>query len=759
MVNDGNYVFILAANTGFALDVSGASDIHGKNVQVWTKHGRDSQIVHISTVDDHKELSFPATGKALDVEYARFVPGTNVSQWDWHGKIQQRWQIEEVEDGIVVHPLAAPSLALTAEKAGKGNVALASYVVWDSKQIWKLEEKAPASAGVYELLSKINTNYAIDLRGGSASAGAKVNTYLRNDNNNQKLLVMDTEKGSCRLKFCHSGRFLEVEKVAKGSAAQQYANDANKVGRPNQWVLVPRGIAEVNGVTATTYEVRNVAAQGATMCLDVSGGKTTNGGKVQLWTWNNSAAQEFVLMPSEAINAGALPTPAAVGVIVGDDKYQEGSCVVGDAYLSFECEGKDFKCRYRVRTRESGGNWLDWGVWQHATDGSCSNSGWGVAGIPSVSFDDASTTKVLDVPLDLPHLTQDGLDALELQLEVRSFVANMRGIEGFNVHSESGTSGTIRMSLQPTIAPISVTARKDGLAITYEGSYRHGGATVRVNDIKMEGSSVLIEAISVSGKDGSSGSVVVPWSKLLAAPKDYDRLDVSLGIDADGLTAEGAVGLYVTSEGDRRDPTCSVTETGHATLSLTVPTISKADKVSAVVLAGDNVQMSTISSSSTKRVLDALVPLGKESTALVSVLRSDKSWGVSRVELPAITSHAYVWDWDGGHAALDLGLSSPVGMDDETSSDTQKYVTVGRQWRAYRMTGSHERNLSVKGVLSHDKPEHGSIEDLRALLKAGHAVFRNWRGEVVQVAVTGIKTPAKYRRYTQAEVIQYQESR
>ncbi|WP_298578860.1 RICIN domain-containing protein [uncultured Olegusella sp.] len=759
MVNDGNYVFMLGANNGFALDVAGASDAHGKNVQVWTKHGRDSQIVHIATVDDHEELSFPATGKALDVERGKFVSGTNVSQWDWHGGANQQWQIEEVEGGIVVHPLAAPTLALTAENVGKGNVFLSSYVMGDTKQIWKLEAKSAAPAGVYELLSKVNSNFALDLTGGSVSAGAKVQTYLRNDTNAQKLLVTDTDGGNCRLKFCHSGRYLEVDKVAKGGIARQYANDTNKAGRPNLWVLVPRGIAEVNGVRATTYEVRNVAAQGATMCLDIYGGKTSNGSRVQLWPQNNSAAQEFILMPSEAINASVLPTPAAVGVVVGEDKYQEGTCVVGDAYPTFECEGKDFKARYRIRTREANSNWSDWGAWRHASDGSSANSGWGVAGVPSASFTDASTTKVLSTALDLPHLTADATDALELQLEVRYFVANMDGVEGFNVHSASGTSGTIRMTLQPTIAPVSVAATKDGLLVTYEGSYRHGGATVRVSDIVLGGKSILLESVSETGKDGSSGTVLVPWLKLADAPKAGARLDVHLAIDADGLTTEGAVGLIVTNTGVRRDLNVSVAETDHATLALEVPTISKQDKVSAVVHADNTIKMTTTATTPTKRTLDAFVPLGKTSTALVSVLSSDGSWGVAHVELPAISSHAYVWDWDGGHAALDLGLGSPASMEDTITSDIQDYKTTGRMFPAYRQLGTFERDLSVSGVLIHDKPEHVSIEALRALVKAGHAVFRTWRGEVATVAITGLKEPAQYRLYTQVEVTQYQETR
>ncbi len=759
MVNDGNYVFMLGANNGFALDVAGASDAHGKNVQVWNKNAYDSQIVHIATVDGHKELSFPATGKALDVERGKFVSGTNVSQWDWHGGANQQWQIEEVEGGIVVHPLAAPTLALTAENVGKGNAFLSSYVMGDTKQIWVLEAKSAAPAGVYELLSKVNSNFAIDLTGGSVSAGAKVQTYLRNDTNAQKLLVTDTEGGACRLKFCHSGRYLEVDKVAKGGVARQYADDTGKAGRPNLWVLVPRGIADVNGVRATTYEIRNVAAQGATMCLDIYGGKTSNGSRVQLYPWNNTAAQEFILMPSEAINSSVLPTPAAVGVVVGEDKYQEGTCIVGDAYPTFECEGKDFKARYRIRTREANSNWSDWGAWRHASDGSSANSGWGVAGSPSASFDNAGTTKVLSTALDLPHLTADATDALELQLEVRSFMANMDSVEGFNVHGASGTSGTIRMTLQPTIAPVSVAATKDGLLVTYEGSYRHGGATVRVNDIILGGKSILLESVSETGKDGSSGTVLVPWLKLADAPKAGARLDVHLAIDADGLTAEGAVGLIVTNTGVRRELNVSVAETDHATLALEVPTISKQDKVSAVVHADSNIKMTTTTTTPTKRTLDAFVPLGKTSTALVSVLSSDGSWGVTHVELPAISSHAYVWDWDGGHAALDLGLGNPPQMDDELSHEKEEYDLIGREFRAYAALGSDERDVSVSGVLVDDKPIHGSIADLKALFHAGHATFRNWRGEVLPVFVESVETPAEYTQITKAKVKQYQESR
>ena len=209
----------------------------------------------------------------------------------------------------------------------------------------------------------------------------------------------------------------------------------------------------------------------------------------------------------------------------------------------------------------------------------------------------------------------------------------------------------------------------------------------------------------------------------------------------------------------RRELNVSVDETDHATLALEVPTISKQDKVSAVVHADSTIKMTTTATTPTKRTLDAFVPLGKTSTALVSVLSSDGSWGVAHVELPAISSHAYVWDWDGGHAALDLGLGNPPQMDDELSHEKEEYDLVGREFRAYAALGSDERDVSVEGVLVDDKPKHGSIADLRALFHAGHATFRNWRGEVIPVFVESIETPAGYTQVTKVKVKQYQESR
>ncbi len=761
-VTDGNYVFALAANTGLAMDVAGASDKRGTNVAVWTKHGRDSQIVHVTNSDGYVALTFPATGKALDVHQAKFVVGQNVHQWDWDtNKPQQKYELEEVEGGVVIHPLSYPQLAVAVKSATKdANLELVSYVMGDANQIWKLEEKPPASQGTYELLSKVNTNYALDVSGASQSNGAKVQCYGRNDTNAQKVYLTDLGNGRCKMRFCHSMRYLEVagQKPAKGSQVAQYGSEGHEGNADNQWIFVPRGMTVVNGVTVTTYEVRNYLADGATLCLDIYGGKATSGGKVQVWPWNNSAAQEFALVPSE-MTATQLPTPAAVGILVDGVKHEHGTCKAGDAYLSFECEGKEFKARLRVRTRAAGGVWTDWGAWVNASDGSSANSGWGMAGVPDIVFETAQTAKATEYALVLPTLTAAATDALELQCEVRSFATDWQGKSGLYAHSNSGCSGTIRLALQPTIAPVSVAATKDGLRVVYEGSYHHGGATVRVADMQMGDTSILLEPISLSGADGSTGTVLIPWSKLLAAPKAGQRVMATLELDADGLTAQGAVALDVTNVGTRLDPSCTVKETDHATLAVTVPTTSAADTVSAWVHMGDGIKMTTTDKTASQRVLDAFCPLGKSGTALVSVVHTDGSWGVSDVTLPAITSHAYVWDWDGGHAALDLGLGNPPQMDDELSHEKEEYDLVGREFCAYAALGSDERDVSVAGVLVDDKPKHGSIADIKALFHAGHAIFRNWRGEVLPVFVESVETPAEYTQITKVKVKQYQESR
>lgn len=90
---DGLYRISYANNTGLSLDVSGASVAVGANVIVWSSHNGCNQKWAVEALADGKyALVSACSGKALDVYGGNLgANGTNVIIWDKHGAENQQW--------------------------------------------------------------------------------------------------------------------------------------------------------------------------------------------------------------------------------------------------------------------------------------------------------------------------------------------------------------------------------------------------------------------------------------------------------------------------------------------------------------------------------------------------------------------------------------------------------------------------------------------------------------------------------------------
>ena len=73
-LDDGTYV-VVNANSGMALDVRGASDRSGENVQQWAVNRGDAQIWSLVTTDGTSALRCSLTGRTLDGQKARWFAG------------------------------------------------------------------------------------------------------------------------------------------------------------------------------------------------------------------------------------------------------------------------------------------------------------------------------------------------------------------------------------------------------------------------------------------------------------------------------------------------------------------------------------------------------------------------------------------------------------------------------------------------------------------------------------------------------------
>ena len=100
VVPDGSYVINSKAGAGLSLDVVGASQSDGANVQLYNTNFTDAQLWRVS----HDEKGFvtftnAASGKVLDVSGGVLANESNVQQYESNGTSAQKWVVVRMSDG------------------------------------------------------------------------------------------------------------------------------------------------------------------------------------------------------------------------------------------------------------------------------------------------------------------------------------------------------------------------------------------------------------------------------------------------------------------------------------------------------------------------------------------------------------------------------------------------------------------------------------------------------------------------------------
>ena len=91
----GDYA-IISQGSNKALDVAGASNRDGANVQQYRYGSGDNQRWRLERAGNGAyRIVNAASGKCLDVEGARRVDGANVQQWSCGGGTNQTWILKK----------------------------------------------------------------------------------------------------------------------------------------------------------------------------------------------------------------------------------------------------------------------------------------------------------------------------------------------------------------------------------------------------------------------------------------------------------------------------------------------------------------------------------------------------------------------------------------------------------------------------------------------------------------------------------------
>ena len=210
------------------------------------------------------------------------------------------------------------------------------------------EHVADLADGLYTFGSSVNNGFVLDVPGGTASAGKKLQLYSGNKTNAQVWRVSHDQNG-----------FVVITSVKDCTLDVSGGNASNR--NPVQlWsdngTLVQRWIAIKEADGSYTF----ISALNQSFAIDVAGGVAANGSAVQLYEANGTAAQRWVLTPAKTeqqqlddravAHLADLPD-GTYAMLASNDSF---ALIAGGGSLSFGKFGYSGVQTFDVSTTEDG---------------------------------------------------------------------------------------------------------------------------------------------------------------------------------------------------------------------------------------------------------------------------------------------------------------------------------------------------------------------------------------------------------------------
>ena len=293
-IPDGTYLLRPNHASFMVLDVSGASTANGRNVQLYKANMTAAQKWVIS----HDEKGYATitnqnSNKPLDVASGNPAPKTNVHQYAANGTRAQKWVIEKDGSTYKITSALLPNLVLEANAGGTSNgtnVQLGKDSGSNAQRFTLIDlniNVGPSDPmtldGYYAIKSSIDTNYALDIAGGSTANGANVQLYKSNGTAAQTF------------SFKKVGDYYQIVSAVSDKVLDVDNGCPIPLTNVQQW---PSATTNKNSLFSIrdngdgTVSFINVSSG---LMVDVSGGKASNGRNVLTYTANGTAAQKFVL--------------------------------------------------------------------------------------------------------------------------------------------------------------------------------------------------------------------------------------------------------------------------------------------------------------------------------------------------------------------------------------------------------------------------------------------------------------------------------
>lgn len=193
---------------------------------------------------------------------------------------------EQLKESELVSSEVASADSASDSKASNSTDAATSE---KPKSVYDLasEHVGDLADGLYTFGSSANSRFVLDVPGGTASAGKKLQLYSGNMTNAQVWRVSHDQNG-----------FVVITSV-KGCTLDVSGGSASNRNPVQLWfdngTLAQRWVAIKEADGGYTF----ISALNQSFAIDVAGGVAANGSAVQLYEANGTAAQRWVLTPAK----------------------------------------------------------------------------------------------------------------------------------------------------------------------------------------------------------------------------------------------------------------------------------------------------------------------------------------------------------------------------------------------------------------------------------------------------------------------------
>lgn len=577
----------------------------------------------------------------------------------------------------------------------------------------------------------------MDVQGGSAGAGATIQTYPMNDSNAQRMFLDPVPSGDYQALNPHcQPESMALVVRAEGLTGKRVIQDAQS-GTLGRLRLGNKASWTYEGNTLDSYSIEELAALGwigvdsAGKCAIVNG-PATRWAFCPSWRYQPSAGSYSGAMLYQANSPDAFVRSGGVLVLPSG-----ASCTPEVAVAEASYRGK---CRWRYRDRDTSGTWGAWSSWRNGDSGNTTaNMGWGTAWVSSSSTKQGTSARgavVAGCTAFTPSVS--GVTRRQVQVQVVKFggyEANPMWYScGPTYTTEFGIVPSFELDLSETVCVMAV----DGLRVTYDSDWPLDGCTARLT--VRDGANLVADA-TFSGEEGS-GTLTVPYDRVNYLPNEGDTVTVEVTLTTvDGIARKASTSVTASYDGGHQatiDPTYTLNGS-----ILTIGNLPE-DTVTYMIYDGTMRKMTVAGASGTVKIAP---PLGRPYDLWHMLIDPDdptgETWASNRdamFHVPPVDGARWVTSQD---CELDLCLCADVeGIPElvmQVSPSTESSEVSGRARPLVTYSGVATETWTCVGTLSPttcDDPD-AVAKVAEKILEVGHVYFRDHRGMWRQAGVIG----------------------